>query len=84
MLATSDLVAVQIPPAALPGGTLDRTVLEGKQLAVALRKGQLLADSLLVGPGLLAGSPPGGAAVPLRMADPASIQLVSPASSSMW
>lgn len=78
VLAPSDLVAVQVPPGVLPGGTPDQTVMEGKQLAVALRKGQLLADSLLVGPGLLAGSPPGAAAVPLRMADPASIQLVSP------
>ena len=32
----------------------------------------------LLGPGLLAGTPPGSAAVPLRMADPSSIQLVSP------
>jgi Flp pilus assembly protein CpaB len=78
VLAPSDLVAIQVPPGVLPGGTPDQTVMEGKQLAVALRKGQLLADSLLVGPGLLAGSPPGAAAVPLRMADPASIQLVSP------
>lgn len=31
-----------------------------------------------MGPGLLTGSPPGSAAVPLRMADPSSIQLVSP------
>lgn len=45
---------------------------------MALRKGQLFSDTQLVGPGLLAGSPPGSAAVPLRMADPASIQLVSP------
>ena len=31
-----------------------------------------------MGPGLLTGAPPGSAAVPLRMADPSSIQLVSP------
>lgn len=78
VLAAADLVAVQVPPGVLPGGSLDHTALEGQQLAVALRKGQLLADSQLLGPGLLAGSPPGAAAVPLRMADPASIQLVSP------
>ena len=78
VLAASDLAVVQVPPGVLPGGTLEPAALEGKQLAVALRKGQLLADSLLVGPGMLAGSPPGAAAVPLRMADPASIQLVSP------
>lgn len=50
----------------------------GKQLAAPLRKGQLLTDAQLLGPGLLAGTPPGSAAVPLRMADPSSIQLVSP------
>ncbi|QDY90462.1 flagellar biosynthesis protein FlgA [Arthrobacter sp. UKPF54-2] len=78
VLAASDLAVVQVPPGLLPGGALDPAALEGKQLAVALRKGQLLADSLLVGPGMLAGSPPGAAAVPLRMADPASVQLVAP------
>jgi hypothetical protein len=52
--------------------------LAGKQLAAPLRKGQLLTDAQLLGPGLLAGTPPGSAAVPLRMADPSSIQLVSP------
>lgn len=78
VLDASDVVAIQVPPGIVPGGPLSRAALEGKQLAVALRKGQLFADSQLVGPGLLAGSPPGVAAVPLRMADPASIQLVSP------
>jgi pilus assembly protein CpaB len=78
IVAPSDLVAIRVPPAVLPGGSLGLAALEGRQLAVALRQGQLLADSLLVGPGLLAGSPAGAAAVPLRMADPASVQLVSP------
>jgi len=50
----------------------------GKQLAAPMRKGQLLTDAQLLGPGLLTGTPPGSAAVPLRMADAASIQLVSP------
>ena len=63
----------------MPAGSYGSTEsLHGKQLAVALRKGQLLSDAQLLGPGLLAGSPPGSAAVPLRMADPASIQLLSP------
>ena len=78
VLTANDLGAVRIPPGVLPGGSLDQAALDGKQLAVALRQGQLLSDSLLVGPGLLAGSPPGAAAVPLRMADPSSIRLVSP------
>lgn len=78
VLDAADVVAIQIPPGVLPAGPLDPAGLDGKQLAVALRKGQLLSDSQFVGPGLLAGSPPGSVAVPLRMADPASIQLVSP------
>jgi hypothetical protein len=63
----------------MAAGFLDQdNDLAGKQLAAPLRKGQLLTDAQLLGPGLLAGTPPGSAAVPLRMADPSSIQLVSP------
>jgi pilus assembly protein CpaB len=78
-LAREDVLSLDVPPGLVPGGSFsDRAAVQGKQLAVALRKGQLLSDSQLLGPGLLAGSPPGSAAVPLRLADPASIQLVSP------
>ena len=70
---------LNIPRGLVPAGSYgSNDSPQGKQLAVALRKGQLLSDSQLLGPGLLAGSPPGSAAVPLRMADPASIQLLSP------
>lgn len=73
------MAAVDVPPHMLSTGTLtDPARVSGKQLAAPLRKGQLLAETQLVGPGLLTGSPPGSAAVPLRMADPSSIQLVSP------
>ncbi|WP_427129902.1 RcpC/CpaB family pilus assembly protein [Pseudarthrobacter sp. S9] len=78
-LEPGDVARVSVPPGLVPGGSFSsESGLRGKQLAVALRKGQLLTDSQLLGPGLLAGSPPGSAAVPLRMADPASIQLISP------
>jgi pilus assembly protein CpaB len=78
-LAPEDVLTLDVPPGLVPGGSFsNKAAIQGKQLAVALRKGQLLSDSQLLGPGLLAGSPPGSAAVPLRMADPASIQLVSP------
>lgn len=78
-LTAADVAAVQIPPRMMAAGSL-RVNAEamGKQLAAPLRKGQLLTDAQLLGPGLLAGTPPGSAAVPLRMADPSSIQLVSP------
>lgn len=78
-LSATDLTAVKIPPGMLTGGSLrNASDAAGKQLAAPLRRGQLLTDSQLLGPGLLAGTPPGSAAVPLRMADPSSIQLVSP------
>jgi pilus assembly protein CpaB len=78
-LAPADLARVQVPPDMMAAGFLEQeSELAGKQLAAPLRKGQLLTDAQLLGPGLLAGTPPGSAAVPLRMADPSSIQLVSP------
>ena len=78
-LSPSDVAEVQVPPGMIGAGSLQVTAeAAGKQLAAPLRKGQLLTDAQLLGPGLLAGTPPGSAAVPLRMADPSSIQLVSP------
>lgn len=78
-LAGPDLARVQVPPGTVGEGFFrDRDQAAGRQLASPLRKGQLLTDAQLVGPGLLAGTPAGSAAVPLRMADPSSIRLVSP------
>lgn len=78
-LAPDDLTLLNVPSGIVPGGTFATGAgLQGRQLAVALRGGQILTDAQLLGPGLLAGSPPGSVAVPLRMADPASVQLVSP------
>lgn len=78
-VTSTDLVRVQVPPGMVADGFLQEGgAATGKQLAAPMRKGQLLTDAQLLGPGLLAGTPPGSAAVPLRMADAASIQLVSP------
>ncbi|WP_247046413.1 Flp pilus assembly protein CpaB [Arthrobacter rhizosphaerae] len=78
-LGPGDVVEVHLPLELMPQGTFtDSTELNGKQLAAPLRKGQLLVDSHLVGPGLLTGAPPGSAAVPLRLADQSSIQLLAP------
>lgn len=78
-LGPEDVTLLSVPRDLVPEGSYgSNDSPHGRQLAVALRKGQLLSDSQLLGPGLLAGSPPGTAAVPLRMADPASIQLLSP------
>ena len=78
-LAGPDLAPVRVPPGAVAEGFLrDIGDAAGKQLAAPLRKGQLLTDAQLLGPGLLTGTPPGSAAVPLRMADASSTQLVAP------
>ena len=78
-LGESDVIRVRVPPGSVTEGFFrEREQAMGRQLAGPLRKGQLLTDTQLVGPGLLAGTPVGSAAVPLRMADPSSIRLVSP------
>lgn len=79
VLDAGDVTAVAVPAGLLPDGSFAAAAeIPGGQLAVAVRQGQLFTDAQFLGPGLLAGSPPGSAAVPLRMADPGSVQLVSP------
>ncbi|MGJ3188942.1 Flp pilus assembly protein CpaB [Paenarthrobacter sp. FR1] len=79
VLTASDFTRASMPPDLAISGTLvDAEALVGRQLASPLGKGQAPAESNLLGPGLLTGAPVGTAAVPLRMADPSSIQLLSP------
>jgi|SRR4051794_37052601 len=61
-----------------PGSAASPADLLGRRLASALRAGSPVLDTSLVGPGLLTGSPPGTAAVPVRPADPSTVQLVEP------
>ncbi|MGO4582294.1 Flp pilus assembly protein CpaB [Arthrobacter sp. 2RAF6] len=78
-LTDSDLKPLEVLPDGVPAGALtSRAGYGGKQLASPLQKGQIPTDAQLLGPGLLTGTAPATAAVPLRMADPASIQLISP------
>ncbi|MCA4132423.1 Flp pilus assembly protein CpaB [Arthrobacter sp. M4] len=60
------------------GAFIDIAEVAGKQLASPLRQGQIPTEAQLLGPGLLSGASPGTAAVPLRLADPSSIQLLAP------
>ncbi|UPO75736.1 Flp pilus assembly protein CpaB [Arthrobacter sp. Helios] len=79
VLGPGDLRVVSLPAAADPPGSFaPGAAVTGKRLAVPLRAGSVLTDSFLVGPGLLAGSPAGTSAVPLRAADPAVTGLLSP------
>ncbi|WP_235036246.1 RcpC/CpaB family pilus assembly protein [Arthrobacter sp. 18067] len=78
-LVESDFTSQGVPPDfAITGAVTDVQALVGRQLASPLGRGQVPTESSLLGPGLLTGAPAGAAAVPLRMADPSSIQLLSP------
>jgi len=77
---TEAQLTVQPHPAATgpPGSAASPADLLGRRLASALRAGSPVLDTSLVGPGLLTGTPPGTAAVPVRPTDPSTVQLVEP------
>jgi pilus assembly protein CpaB len=79
-LAAADLRTVSLPPAAVPAGATGRRAgLIGRRAAGAVRRGEVLTDARLVGPGLTAGLRPGeAAAVPVRVAEPEAAALVRP------
>ncbi|MEV7605286.1 Flp pilus assembly protein CpaB [Paenarthrobacter sp. NPDC089322] len=78
-ITPADFTSVGVPTDfAVSGALTDPALLAGRQLASPLAKGQVPTEANLLGPGLLTGAPAGSAAVPLRMADPSSIQLLSP------
>lgn len=78
-LATADLISLRIPPQLqAPGMFTEPPELAGKQLASPVLQGQIFATTQLLGQGLLTGAPKGFSAVPLRLADAASIRLLSP------
>lgn len=77
VLDASALSVTQLDPQVVPKGTYSSPAqLVGKQLAAPLRSGQILTDAALLGPGLLIGAPPGTVAVPLRITDSSTVQLV--------
>ncbi len=77
VLAAADLETVTLPSAAVPPGAETRLDdLLGQRLAAPLRRGDVVTDTRLVGPGLLTGTAPGTVAVPLRPADPSTVRLV--------
>lgn len=77
VLDSSALTLTQVDPEIVPKGTYSSLEqLVGKRLAAPLRSGQILTDAALLGPGLLIGAPPGTVAVPLRVTDSSTVQLV--------
>jgi len=79
LLTPEDLQLVRLPPEAVPPGALpDADLAAGEQLAVPVLGGTVISRTVLVGEGMLSGTPEGSAAVPLRPADPAAASLLSP------
>ncbi|ABY23488.1 conserved hypothetical protein [Renibacterium salmoninarum ATCC 33209] len=78
-ISASDMVLLKVPLAAIPQAALARpSQAIGQQLAGALRKGQILTDTSLLGQSLLTGTPAGSVAVPLRLSDAGTAKLVAP------
>lgn len=77
VLDAASLTTVSVDPDIVPEGSYRSPgQLVGKQVAAPLRSGGMLTDAALLGPGLLIGAPAGTVAVPLRITDPSTVQLV--------
>lgn len=78
-VSAADLRVARLPADAVPqGASSEPSRLVGQRLAGPVRGGEAITDAGLVGPGLLAGTAADTAAVPIRVADPASLQLLRP------
>ncbi|MFG2085143.1 MULTISPECIES: SAF domain-containing protein [unclassified Spirillospora] len=75
-LAPSDVHHVDLPPAAVPSGTLRSGT--GRVLAAPMREGEPLTDARVVGDGLLRAYGPGTVATPVRIADGDAVRLLHP------
>ena len=73
-LTLADVAIENWYPAAVPDGTLPRPA--GRVLTSAIRRGEPLTDTRVLGDRLLAGLPAGTVAVTVRLADPASALVV--------
>jgi Flp pilus assembly protein CpaB len=74
-LRSADVRPVTMPAAAVPAGVV-RSGLAGRVLAGPMRRGEPVTDARLIGRQLLNGYGAGLVAVPLRMADAASVRLL--------
>jgi Flp pilus assembly protein CpaB len=75
-LTGDDLREAHWPAASAPHGRGDSTSWLGHRLASSVRAGDIVTDARVLGPGLLAGQPPGTVAMPVRLADSAAALLV--------
>lgn len=79
VLTEPDVAIIRLPELAVTGSVFEQPrQVVGQQLAAPLSRGSLVQATALVGDGLLTGTEPGTVAVPLRPADPATVQLLAP------
>lgn len=79
VLDSNSLRATRFPAGSAPPGAYERSdELLGRRLATPLLEGSAVTDVSLAGSGLLAGTPPGTVAIPLRPADPSVLDLMGP------
>jgi len=79
VLTDADITITELPEQAAVGGALgSASEALGQQVATPLPQGAPVSPTSLVGDGLLTGTPSGTVAVPLRPADPATVQLLAP------
>ncbi|MCU6479771.1 SAF domain-containing protein [Arthrobacter sp. A2-55] len=76
-LGPADLVAAAVSPSMVPDGVLHTGMAWlGRQMSGPARRGQVMTDASLLGTELLIGAPAGSQAVPLRLTDPSTVQLL--------
>jgi pilus assembly protein CpaB len=75
-LRATDVVVVQRLPGEVPEGALRAPPTDARTVALPIRRGEVLTDVRLLGPGLLSGLGPGAVAVPVHLSDPAGADLV--------
>lgn len=79
VLTDADVQSVPMPQAVQPDSAVtDRTAAVGRVLAGPMAAQELLVDGRLVGPNLLAGSPPDHVALSVRLDDPAEAAFLLP------
>jgi pilus assembly protein CpaB len=78
VLTSSDLTTRRLPPDAVADGALTGGDAVDRVLTSPVRRGEVLTDARVWGPGLLAGQPAGVVGVPVRPSDPAVTALLRP------
>ena len=77
VIRATDVRVVHVGPEAVPAGAMtDAAGVEGGGLAGPVAAGEALTPTRVLGPGLLAGSPPGTVALPVRLDESADAAFV--------